>query len=480
LVSLDPITLAALQDSGWYFVDYSHADLFQWGKNEGCHFGSIDTCLNDEGKYFCHPLNSPTNGCHFSGQSKGKCTTNQYLDGCHIYKSTSKDSCNSKTSKTKGKDYLSTSSSCFYSNATSKHLHTKSRKRRSIQQQIEPEGVCYEKRCIDGHLQIKIGSLGWNNCPSETWLEVDDYQGSVWCPKAEDYCQKKKPLHQGYVPAVCSRVSIHFNGLSRLYTRSTFSPQKQFKMKDELIRAMLRIIDNIVTRYGAKTMLPARISKFDELFFSLQSTSRYYFDDSEDGNCSEAMAALQKTVERRSLAIARNNAKTKAKSIKFWNLTEPCPEKPPKKPEKPPKNTAKNATTEKPINSTEQPDETQKPEKVKHRKPVVVSKPKLKTEEMLKKSEFGTGAGSLVAWTIITLVSSVMLSLAVLTVYKSIPPSSVHPHKFEESPTETPPSSISEFLTSSTFPTSSVVMTSFNVQNVTSSQNLGSCFPQKS
>ena len=64
-------------------------------------------------------------------------------------------------------------------------------------------------------------------------------------------------------------------------------------------------------------MLPARISKLDELFFSLQSTSRYYFDDSEDGNCSEAMAALQKTVERRSLAIARNNAKTKAKSIKL-------------------------------------------------------------------------------------------------------------------------------------------------------------------
>jgi len=242
-------------------------------------------------------------------------------------------------------------------------------------------------------------------------------------------------------------------------------------MKDDLIKAMLRIIDNIVTRYGAKTMLPARISKLDELFFSLQSTSRNYFDDSEDRNCSEAMDALQKTVERRSLAIARNNAKTKAKSIKFWNLTEPCPEKP-EKPEKPPNNTTKNTMPEKPSNLTEHPQVTPKPEKIEPQRPAVVSKPEPNTEEKFEKSEFGTGAGSLVAWTIITLVSSVMLFLAVLTVYKSIPPSSVHPHKFdEESPTATPPSSISEFLTSSTFPTSSVVMTSFNVQDVTSSQN---------
>ena len=37
LTFLDPITLAFFEDTGWYKVDYSKADLYKWGKGRYTH-----------------------------------------------------------------------------------------------------------------------------------------------------------------------------------------------------------------------------------------------------------------------------------------------------------------------------------------------------------------------------------------------------------------------------------------------------------
>lgn len=31
-------TMSLLEDTGWYNVDYSMADPFEWGKGKGCNF----------------------------------------------------------------------------------------------------------------------------------------------------------------------------------------------------------------------------------------------------------------------------------------------------------------------------------------------------------------------------------------------------------------------------------------------------------
>lgn len=53
---LDPIysamTLALLEDSGWYQADYSMADTLLWGKNYGCEFLTQD-CGKDTSGHFC-------------------------------------------------------------------------------------------------------------------------------------------------------------------------------------------------------------------------------------------------------------------------------------------------------------------------------------------------------------------------------------------------------------------------------------------
>ena len=59
---LSKFTLALLQDSGWYQVDYSLAEPFTWGKNQGC--GFLNLACKDKIKHseFCYP-DDPIDGC---------------------------------------------------------------------------------------------------------------------------------------------------------------------------------------------------------------------------------------------------------------------------------------------------------------------------------------------------------------------------------------------------------------------------------
>ena len=52
------LTLALLEDSGWYLTDYSRAQPLAWGAGAGCHFAtkSCMELLQDRGTPFCSAL----------------------------------------------------------------------------------------------------------------------------------------------------------------------------------------------------------------------------------------------------------------------------------------------------------------------------------------------------------------------------------------------------------------------------------------
>jgi hypothetical protein len=55
---MSPLTLALLQDTGWYEVNMTHAGYLEWGRGAGCGFVS-DSCwafmkANPEQPYFCN------------------------------------------------------------------------------------------------------------------------------------------------------------------------------------------------------------------------------------------------------------------------------------------------------------------------------------------------------------------------------------------------------------------------------------------
>ena len=45
--AVSALTLAALEDSGWYVADYSVAEPLAWGRHRGCTFASAD-CVDGD------------------------------------------------------------------------------------------------------------------------------------------------------------------------------------------------------------------------------------------------------------------------------------------------------------------------------------------------------------------------------------------------------------------------------------------------
>ena len=76
----DPVvsefTLALLEGTGWYKVDYSVAEPFHWGKNKGCSFldgPCVDKKGNPNFEEFCSPLTEI--GCSYSSRAISVCGT---------------------------------------------------------------------------------------------------------------------------------------------------------------------------------------------------------------------------------------------------------------------------------------------------------------------------------------------------------------------------------------------------------------------
>ena len=80
--AISEITLALLEDSGWYNVNYFTGGLFRFGKGQGCQFFN-ENCINKEGKTpfkpdFCEEMNEQ------------KCTGDYLLRGVCLFYSVDK------------------------------------------------------------------------------------------------------------------------------------------------------------------------------------------------------------------------------------------------------------------------------------------------------------------------------------------------------------------------------------------------------
>ena len=69
------ITYALLEDSGWYSVDYSHAQPLPWGAGEGCSFPQL-ACSSWSDRYFCS--SSSQEGCTVDYRYKAICNAIAY------------------------------------------------------------------------------------------------------------------------------------------------------------------------------------------------------------------------------------------------------------------------------------------------------------------------------------------------------------------------------------------------------------------
>ncbi|XP_036002906.1 leishmanolysin-like peptidase 2 [Fundulus heteroclitus] len=178
-VRIDPVTLAALQDTGWYSVDLSRAQSLVWGAGEGATFGSVSTCKDESSSFFCTGSGV---GCHFLHLHKGECQTDQYLEGCRVYKPLENGSECWKEENIKwcpaenwSGEVFGPDSRCFLSSLV--------RKGSVAQSRSSAEGRCYRHRCSGlNRYQVQLSGSQWVDCPAGGAVQIEGYWGEVFCP----------------------------------------------------------------------------------------------------------------------------------------------------------------------------------------------------------------------------------------------------------------------------------------------------------
>ena len=216
------LTLAALEDSGWYKANYSLSEPLLWGRDQGCDFVN-EACVGSSAgiqRGFCDVAytgaGSPAGakGCTPGHKAKGYCDLTTYsgalpsqyqyftdptlggsmetADYCPHYRAFSNNAgtgtllCSDGTLQPAANDnprgeVFGGTSSCF---DTQVLQDTWTSSGSTVQ-------ACYQTRCNGGTFEIGIdagsGSIGWVSCPTNgAWVSsnpVSGLSGGVQCPE---------------------------------------------------------------------------------------------------------------------------------------------------------------------------------------------------------------------------------------------------------------------------------------------------------
>ncbi|XP_069871510.1 ciliated left-right organizer metallopeptidase [Dipodomys merriami] len=195
---LDPITLSAFQDSGWYQVNHSAAEKLLWGQGSGLEFGLVTTCGTNSSDFFC---TGGGLGCHYLHLDKGICSSDPMLEGCHMYKPlANRSECWKKENgppagaeNPHGEIYHS-QSRCFLANLTSQLFpgdETSHPSQVPHLKQAELTGRCYLHQCTQkGEYKVQVEGSPWVPCLPGKAIQVPGYYGLLYCPQGR-LCQNE-------------------------------------------------------------------------------------------------------------------------------------------------------------------------------------------------------------------------------------------------------------------------------------------------
>ncbi|XP_075425224.1 ciliated left-right organizer metallopeptidase isoform X2 [Ascaphus truei] len=172
LTHVDPVTLAAFRDMGWYGVNTSIKGQLVWGRGAGSSFGVPSSCLDPSSGYFC---TGSALGCHHLHLDKGVCSTDTYLEGCRVYKPLPRGGeCWLQQNGGESEEIYLPQSRCFFSNLT-----------KGVPPHPEVRGRCYLHRCLaPNSFQVRVQGSEWTNCPAGDWVQVTGFEGFLLCPSS--------------------------------------------------------------------------------------------------------------------------------------------------------------------------------------------------------------------------------------------------------------------------------------------------------
>lgn len=207
------VTLAAMEDSGWYRANYSAAETLYWGAGAGCEF-TTEACLSLPGpttpfsSYFCtdtsrlsctpgrlargncnlatYTQDLPSAYQYFSDPTRGGAL--QLMDFCPYYQpflvqGTNRTSLCTEPLNQPPVNYWGESygpgSRCFESTITDSSFNS---------YLVNGGSTCHNFRCRSGTLQVSIKGA-WVSCPTAGGsISVSGFRGAFTCPPANEMC----------------------------------------------------------------------------------------------------------------------------------------------------------------------------------------------------------------------------------------------------------------------------------------------------
>lgn len=179
--ALTDLTLALLEDTGWYSVLYSTAGFNLWGWKGGCAFAE-GTCIGGTsglGDFYCD-INAPDRDelCTHNHYATGICTqdTHSTLDGCYKVQEFTNAVCTQPAALRPG---ASTNIDGWYRGPFSRCIQESPGFGRNGYRYLDTSvnAQCYEMRCAGGQLYVVVDSVSML-CPDRGYIYLDQFPGA--------------------------------------------------------------------------------------------------------------------------------------------------------------------------------------------------------------------------------------------------------------------------------------------------------------
>ncbi|KAG8492067.1 hypothetical protein CXB51_015720 [Gossypium anomalum] len=215
------MTLALLEDSGWYQANYSMADRLDWGRNQGTDFVT-SPCNLWKGAYHCNTTN--LSGCTYNREAEGYCPIVNYsgdlpqwaryfpqankggqsslADYCTYFVAYSDGSC-TDTNSARAPDRMlgevrGSNSRCMASSLVRTGF---------VRGSVTQGNGCYQHRCVNNSLEVAVDGI-WKVCPKSGGpVQFPGFNGELICPAYHELCSTGTVSMSGQCPNSCN-----FNG----------------------------------------------------------------------------------------------------------------------------------------------------------------------------------------------------------------------------------------------------------------------------
>ncbi|XP_028803046.1 leishmanolysin [Neltuma alba] len=215
------MTLALLEDSGWYRANYSMADRLDWGRNQGTEFVT-SPCNFWKGAYHCNK--TQLSGCTYNREAEGYCPIVTYsgdlpqwaqyfpqvneggqsslADYCTYFVAYSDGSCTDVNSARAPDRMLGevrgSNSRCMASTLVRTGF---------VRGSMTQGNGCYQHRCANNSLEVAVDGI-WKVCPQVGGpIQFPSFNGELICPAYHELCSTDTIAMPGQCPNACN-----FNG----------------------------------------------------------------------------------------------------------------------------------------------------------------------------------------------------------------------------------------------------------------------------